>query len=182
MLDERRGDYSVESASLLGEIKTLIMNALDQYFQSTQAIFEWCGLASELLTDYLELFNQIDESTFNNQKEIMIEVLSEGITKMEQAQKNLGESSSSFNDASGKLSSLNARLSHKFDSKSEYFEQKKTELEKSAGNNLFMYTQAPFLCLVAEGEFTPCMIGMYIIVHKNIVRSASRTRPHFNLN
>lgn len=168
VLDERRDDYSVESGSLLGVIKTLIMNALDQYFQSTQVIFEWCGVAVELLRDYLELFDKIDESTFNNQKAILIEVLSDGITKMEQAQKNLGESSSSFNDASGKLASLNVRLTHEFDSKSEYFKQKRSELERNAGTPIFLVTQG-FFCLFSDKGFAKCLRGMYAIEYYLIV-------------
>lgn len=55
-------------------------------------------------------------------------MLEEGMAKMNEAQKELQSSSSSFNDAAGKLTSLNIRLEAEFDSKSDFYKQKVTTL------------------------------------------------------
>lgn len=39
-LDEFRKEYSVESAALIGETKTLLMNAMDEYQSASRNIFE----------------------------------------------------------------------------------------------------------------------------------------------
>lgn len=41
-LDQFRKDYSVESAALIGEVKTFMMNGIDAYFAASQNVYEVC--------------------------------------------------------------------------------------------------------------------------------------------
>lgn len=115
-------DFTDESASLIGEIKTLTMTALDKYHRSTEIIYGWCGTASNLLNIYIEtesgsfirsflnLFINTDEKVAKSQRDILITVLSDGKVKMNMAQDTLESSSESFNQAVGKLAALQIRL------------------------------------------------------------------------
>lgn len=40
-LDKFRKDYSIESALLISEIKTFMMDGMDAYFGSSQDVYEW---------------------------------------------------------------------------------------------------------------------------------------------
>lgn len=166
-LDKHREVYSSESSDLIGRIKTLVLNGLDQYFVSTQDIFEWCGLASQLLGNYLQLFNETSmvNKAFSAQREILMQVLDQGVDKMSQAQIHLGQSSSSFNDVSGKLVSLNNRFKLEFDRNSEFFLQKVAEYEraKNTKETILSYFSLPgcfFKDPSGKGGFLLCVVGM----------------------
>lgn len=45
-LDKYRTEYSVETSTLVGEVKTLIMNGIDAYFSASRNVYEWCGSVS----------------------------------------------------------------------------------------------------------------------------------------
>lgn len=47
--DRYSNDYSNESAAIVGEVKTLMKDAQDNYFSATLSVYEWCSLASRLL-------------------------------------------------------------------------------------------------------------------------------------
>lgn len=38
-LDESRGNYSVKSAEIIGEIKTLMLDGMDAYFSASQNVY-----------------------------------------------------------------------------------------------------------------------------------------------
>lgn len=125
-------DYSTATGALVGEVKTLLLTANDKYLAATQSVFEWCGLTTALLGGYLTLFDNYTAEKANGQKTIVIKVLSEGLTKMDAAQKSLQASSESFNAASGKLITLNVQMKSDFDSGSVYFEAQVDKLRKEA--------------------------------------------------
>ncbi|CAM3870595.1 hemolysin E [Rahnella bruchi] len=131
-LSRFKDDYSQKSSVLVGEVKTLLMTSQDKYFTATQSVYEWCGMSTQLLQAYLALFKEYNEQKAEAQKAILIKVLDDGITKMDAAQKSLGESSLSFNEASGKLLQLDSQLSNDFNEKSEYFENQVSKLRKEA--------------------------------------------------
>ncbi|KAJ6639526.1 Hemolysin E [Pseudolycoriella hygida] len=108
-LDRYRADYSNESAQLVGEVKTLIYNAEDNYFSASQYIYEWCSLTIQLLRIYLNLFEKRSSSTYEAQRGILIVVLGDGIDKMSAGQAKLQQSSINFNNVAGKLTTLNAQ-------------------------------------------------------------------------
>ncbi|MEG4230497.1 hemolysin E [Microcoleus sp. Pol11C3] len=125
-------EYSEKAAILVGEIKTLLMNSNDDYLKAVQSVYEWCGLASQLLKAYLQLFDNYNTKTAEGQKVILLKVLEEGITKMTLAQDSLSKSSKSFNDASGKLATLNNQLGEDFNKGSSYYESQVDNLRKQA--------------------------------------------------
>lgn len=131
-LDRYRKDYSNESAVIVGEIKTHLGNAADKYFSATQCIYEWCSLASRLLTIYLQLLDKRDEKTFPALKQLLIKTLDDGVVKMTNGQAKLEESSMSFNILKGKLVTLHSRLTNEFNSQSTYFQSKVNQIRTAA--------------------------------------------------
>lgn len=127
-LDRYREDYSNESAEIVGEIKASIADAVDKYFSATQCIYEWCSLASQLLTVYLQLFDERDEEIFQGQKLFLIKILDDGAAKMSDGQTKLEDSTTSFNILKGKLVTLHSRLTNEFDSQSTYFQSKVNQI------------------------------------------------------
>lgn len=131
-LDRFRDDYSNESATLVGEVKTLIKNAQDDYFAATQEIYEWCGLTTKLLNIYLQLFAKKTSKTYEAQRALLIKVLDDGVTKMAKGQAKLLQSSSNFNNVAGKLTALHSRFTNEFDSKSSYVAGKVAKIRTEA--------------------------------------------------
>ncbi len=131
-LQQRKEDYSEKAAALVGKVQTLLMDSRDRYRKSVQSVFEWCQTASPLLTGYLDLFKDFDKEKASAQKKILIQVLESGKTKMENAQDSLNQSSMSFNDASGQLTTLNSVLSGDFTQGSAYFEAQVTRIRTEA--------------------------------------------------
>lgn len=96
-LDKFRGNYSVESAALIGDIKTIMMDGMDSYFAASQSVFEWTGTVIPHLTMYIKLFDSYSAGIAETQKKLFVDVLNEGEKRMTDAQNDLGKSSSSFN-------------------------------------------------------------------------------------
>lgn len=121
-LGNNHSNYSEKAVALIGQIETKMMDGMDAYIRATQNIFQWCGLTNELLEDYKTLFDgEMDQDIYNTQREILLQVLDNGITRMNKAQEELAASSSSFNVSAGELTQLNHRLADDFDARSEYF-------------------------------------------------------------
>jgi hemolysin E len=131
-LGKYQKDYSTQAGALVGDVKTLLLTAQDNYLAATQSVFEWCGLSAELLTGYVTLFDNFNANNATAQKSILLKVLGDGVTKMEAAQKSLQQSSQSFNGAAGKLITLNAQLKSDFDQGSSYFDAQVAKLRKEA--------------------------------------------------
>lgn len=122
-------DYSKETAKLIGEIKQLLLNAQNYYHESTQVVYEWCGLTVNLLPAYISFLKKSgkDNEEVKAQKQLILKILDDGIEKMTISQKKLADSSMTFNKASGQLVELNERLKSEFNSNSSYY---KTQVEK----------------------------------------------------
>ncbi len=41
-LTRYKDEYSQKSSTLVGEVKTLLLDCQDKYFESTQSVYEWC--------------------------------------------------------------------------------------------------------------------------------------------
>lgn len=108
------------------------MDSEDKYFEATQTVYEWCGVATQLLAAYILLFDEYNEKKASAQKDILIKVLDDGITKLNEAQKSLLVSSQSFNNASGKLLALDSQLTNDFSEKSSYFQSQVDKIRKEA--------------------------------------------------
>lgn len=52
-LSRFKQEYSQAASVLVGDIKTLLMDSQDKYFEATQTVYEWCGVATQLLAAYI---------------------------------------------------------------------------------------------------------------------------------
>lgn len=164
-LDKFRKDYSIESALLIGETKTLMMAGMDAYFSASQDVYEFAGLAATHLKLYIKLFNHYNSRSAEAQKDLLLQVLGNGVTKMTAALDQLHKSSASFNIAFGKLSTLRKRFESEFVEKSEFFESKLALIRKistvanTAGQilNIFGIPLCAATCLV-EREVIPLLL------------------------
>lgn len=125
-------DYSKEAATLVGQIKTKLLSCMDSYYISTQKVYEWCRVTTDLMEAYLKLFENYDEPKSSAQKNILIIVLEKGITQIGSAQEALQKSSESLNGISGDLLTLDSQLKSDFDDKSAYFTNQVDKLRKEA--------------------------------------------------
>ncbi|ECG8591582.1 hemolysin HlyE [Salmonella enterica subsp. salamae] len=131
-LSRFKQEYSQAASVLVGDIKALLMDSQDKYFEATQTVYEWCGVAKQLLTAYILLFDEYNEKKASAQKDILIRVLDDGVKKLNEAQKSLQVSSQSFNTASGKLLALDSQLTDDFSEKSSYFQSQVDKIRKEA--------------------------------------------------
>ena len=129
-IDRYKNDYSQKSSILVGEVKTLLLNAQDAYYSSTQKIYQWCGLTRNLLPVYLNALD--DPAKIDAQKAIIVRVLDDGILQMGNSINELEKCSLSFNGMAGKLTQLDAQLRDDSDVKSEYFQHQVDNLRKQA--------------------------------------------------
>ena len=161
-------DYSDESGQIVGKVKTLLLNSQDQYLKATQSVYEWCGIASNLLKAYITLFDDYDANKAAAQKSILLKVLGDGIVKMEEAQSSLQDSSTSFNNASGELSALKTRLENDFTQGSVYFEKQVSKIRKEAfASAAAGVVGGPFGLLISYGIAAGVVEGKLIPELKN---------------
>lgn len=78
----------------------------------------WC--CDAIARSVYFLFDEYNEKKASAQKDILIKVLDDGITKLNEAQKSLLVSSQSFNNASGKLLALDSQLTNDFSEKAAF--------------------------------------------------------------
>ncbi len=71
-LSRFKQEYSQAASVLVGDIKTLLMDSQDKYFEATQTVYEWCGVATQLLAAYILLFDEYNEKKASAQKDILI--------------------------------------------------------------------------------------------------------------
>lgn len=157
-LDEYRKDYSKEAANLIGDLKTKMKNGMDTYFMASQNVYEWCSLAVPVLGNYKNLLKgKVDNAKFTALRALILSLLNSGIDKMGKAQEKLDASSTSFNEAAGKLTSLSIRLEADFSEKSEYYKTKISEIRKTAyqGGASFFLFGILISAGVAEGKLIP---------------------------
>lgn len=95
-LEAYRNDYSNAAASIISEIKGHMTNGIAAYKKSSQNIYDWCVVAVKRLDAYVKLFNNVNADSIQKQKTLLVEMLNDGIQKMEAAQNELGKSSSRY--------------------------------------------------------------------------------------
>lgn len=95
-LESYRNDYSSSAASIIAEIRGHMTKGIDAYKSSSRNIYDWCMFAQKRLESYVKLFEGANEESIEKQKDILVELLDEGVTKMESAQDELGKSSSRY--------------------------------------------------------------------------------------
>lgn len=129
-LDKYREDYSKNALKLYINIRYFVSNGISAYYRSTEHVYEWCYLVTPLLKKYIELFNEMDMSKLAEQRDLLIEILDNGIKEMKNAQNELDEASSHFNSLAGTLTSFRHQLDSDFSDHSDYLEAKKAEIRK----------------------------------------------------
>lgn len=95
-LEKYHNDYSSAAAGIISEIKGHMSNGIDAYKRASQIIYDWCNFAVKRLESYIQLFDAVNPPNVQKQKEILIEMLDEGLRKMQTAQDELGKSSSRY--------------------------------------------------------------------------------------
>lgn len=129
-LEKYRDDYSKKALKLYINIRYFVSNGISAYHRSTEHVYEWCYLVVPMLKKYIELFDGMNESKLAEQKDLLVEILDNGIKEMENAQKELDEASSHFNSLAGTLTSFRHQLDSDFSDHSDYIEGKKSEIRK----------------------------------------------------
>lgn len=156
-LDRFRNDYSTKAAALVAEVKTKMSQGMTAYYEASKHVYEWCMMMEPLLQKYIALFDHINTAKSTEQKQVLIKVLDDGIKEMEKAQKMLGDCSSSFNGAAGKLTTLRHQLSSDFNENSDYFSGKisQTRAEGYGISSIFGPIGLAIAAGVVEGKMVP---------------------------
>lgn len=131
-LDRFQKDYSTESALLISEIKTIMMDGMDQYFAASQDVYEFAGTIATHLKLYIKLFNGHNARQADAQKNLLLKIFDSGLKKLKSAQEQLGKSSESFNFVFGQLSILRKRFEDEFDVHSKFFQTKMKVYKKGS--------------------------------------------------
>lgn len=97
--------------TIIGDVKTYLMDGIDVYEKTPKPIFDWCDTVTPILTTYMN--QKIIEAS--KQRDTLIKEVDDGGTIMYDAQCNLHKSSVAFNKASGRLTTLENRLANDLD-------------------------------------------------------------------
>ncbi|MFP1591214.1 hemolysin HlyE [Escherichia coli] len=128
-LSRFKQEYSQAASVLVGDIKTLLMDSQDKYFEATQTVYEWCGVATQLLAAYIFIIDKLMKNM--HAEEHLSSGTHSAFTKLMKAQKSLLVSSQSFNNASGKLLALDSQLTNDF-RKKQLFQSQVDKIRKEA--------------------------------------------------
>lgn len=124
VFDKYSNDYSAKSAFLVGNIKTNIMNAIDEYFESSRHISEHCSLVMPLLKAYAQLFSDYSASKAKTQNLLLQKVLGDGVQRTKLAQNELEKISTNLHSADNTLSKLFKQFDVDYDEDSDFFKTK----------------------------------------------------------
>lgn len=178
-LSAHEKDYSNTAGDIVGRVKKLLLDSRDHYLGATQSVYEWCGLASNLLAVYLKLFAGLDKAKATAQKAILLKILADGEKKLGDAQSSLKESSTSFNGAAGELSTLKTQLNNDFSTDSTYYSDQVAKLRAEAyGGAAVGLVGGPFGLIVSysiaagvlEGHLVPALMAKFEEVKKSFDR------------
>lgn len=156
-LDKYKDEYSEKSGEIIGDIKSLMKDGVNAYYHASGYIFGWCDNATPLLQRFVNLFNSASPHKAVEQKEILITVLTKGVDEMKSAQDSISDSSLSFNQATGKLTTLNSRFQVEFTEKSEFYETKVRNIRLGAylGTAILGPIGLGIAAAIVEGKYVP---------------------------
>lgn len=118
-LEAGRGRYSRTAGRLVDNIKTSLLNSESNYFTATESIYNWCGESISRLQRYIYLFNDYDENRAEGQKELLMDVLDNGLEKMNESLTHINQSIYNFNE----LNSMSNQLELEFKSEIQKMEE-----------------------------------------------------------
>lgn len=127
-LDKYRDRFSIEIASLIADTRVHATNGIDSFLYASQKINELVSLIESHLKLYVKLFDGGDGRKAATQKQLLIEILDNGVEQLTAAQVNLGDSSLSFDFAVVSLRELRKyRFGSEYDDMVENFESRMAE-------------------------------------------------------
>lgn len=104
-------DNLKQIATIIGDIKTFIIDGIDVYRTTPKPIIEWCDRVTPLLTAY----NNQKITRASEQRGILIKTLDNGELIMHDAQIGLQKGAMTFNKAAGELNILENQLANNLD-------------------------------------------------------------------
>ena len=132
-LRDNEKQYSDLAAVIVGKVQTLLLNSSDEYDSSLEEVNKWCKMAVPVLGQYMTLFAMTsDPKIAEAQKLLLLKVLNDGSTHMDNAIAKLEVSKKSFNDAYGQLTTLKTQLDNDFKEGSSYYQSAIEDLRKQA--------------------------------------------------
>lgn len=123
--DQLVSSYSKESAPLVGEIVTNLLDINDKHFAASHHIKEWTALIVPFLKSYVQLFTDHSASIAHTQNRLLQKVLNDGLERIKMAQADLEIVSKSFYILTfSLLPKLFKQVAVDFDEKSKFFKTK----------------------------------------------------------
>lgn len=123
---------SAEGGRLVGNIITHLMPIIDVYNFATGEINKWFNLSEPLLTSYISLFNDGNETEQMQQKTCLVDVLQDLKQHLENIQKQLDISVEHFKAISEHSTSLGVQFSDDFNENGEYFHRQLATMIKGS--------------------------------------------------
>lgn len=180
---DHRKEYSVESAKLIGEIKTLLMDGVDAYASTTQNVHEWAGLMIPLLRTYHKLLDDYTPTSAEAQKKILLKILDDGLAKTWETVRKLDHSSAYFGRAAAKLGTLNEQLESEFDKNGEIAEGRirAIRLRAYVAGAWYGIPGLSVAAGVVEGKLIPQLMEEYASIKKFYVNLKERVVTTFRV-
>lgn len=119
-MDTYNDDFFKENEDVLSKIKISMMNGMDAQYRLVRSIYEWSTLSIPLLTKFIAMVKQNDTTKLNAEKLIFVQVLKDGIEKMNRAQQDLDKSNENFSQASEAVEPLITRIDEKIKKKAQH--------------------------------------------------------------
>lgn len=88
------GEYSVWS---MGNISDYFLKSRDLYYDAVASVFEWCSVIDIMMTAFVNLYEDYSDETKEQQKELIVASLDEGIARMGKAIGRLDDSRNHVN-------------------------------------------------------------------------------------
>lgn len=143
--DKHINEYSEKSASMVANIKTNIMNAIDAYSEASRHITEWSSLNIPILQAHLKLFSDYSAVKANAQNGLLQKLLDDGVVRTKIAQAELEKISTNLDAADHTISDLSNQFKIDFVEGNEFFRsklarsKKRPELKERFSNVLNLY-------------------------------------------
>lgn len=88
------GEYSVWN---IGNISDYFLKSRDLYYDAVASVFEWCSVIDIMMTAFVNLYEDYSDETKEQQKELIVASLDEGIARMGKAISRLDDSRNHVN-------------------------------------------------------------------------------------
>lgn len=129
-------DYSEKSATLVGDIKTDIMDAIDAYYHASRHISEWSSLMMPLLRTHLKLFSDYSAVKAKAQNRLLQKLLDDGVERTSVAQEELDKIYANLDAADRTLQKLSTQLEFEFDEGSELFQKRLARMNRKISDKI----------------------------------------------